>query len=139
MEFITGPSEWRHFQVMSNELATPQVLFCPADTARTLAPNFNSFGNSNISYFIGLDLTRADPQAIWAGDRNITNGTPITDGILELTPQRPAGWTAELHKKIGNLALGDGSIQQISSSGLQNAVTNSHNFTNRFQMPVLGP
>src|SRR3954464_12020781 len=29
MEFTTGLNAYRHFQVMSNELSTPKVLFCP--------------------------------------------------------------------------------------------------------------
>jgi hypothetical protein len=30
------------FQVMSNELSTPKVLFCPADIDHQFAPNFTS-------------------------------------------------------------------------------------------------
>src|SRR5206468_4838060 len=30
MEFIGTPETFRHFQVMSNELGTPRILFCPA-------------------------------------------------------------------------------------------------------------
>jgi hypothetical protein len=139
LEFIAGPNEWRHFQVMSNALGTSKVLICPADTTRAPAASFSSLANSNLSYFIDLDFARPDPQAIWSGDRNITNGTPVTNGVLELTSQQPAGWTAELHNKCGNVALGDGSISQVSAAGLRNAVNNTHIFTNRLQMPVLGP
>src|ERR1700710_784913 len=32
MEFTTGANEWRHFQIMSNELSTPRVLWCPTET-----------------------------------------------------------------------------------------------------------
>jgi hypothetical protein len=36
--------------LMSNELSTPTVLVCPADTAHQAAPNWSSFTAANISY-----------------------------------------------------------------------------------------
>ncbi len=139
MEFNSSMDEWRHFQVMSNELSTPKVLICPEESKRLRqwATNFTTLGNSNLSYFVNLSATETDPQMILSGDRNITNGTPIKNGILELTANSPIGWTTELHNKVGNLALSDGSVQQVSSTGLRTAVGNS--FTNRLQMPILGP
>src|SRR4051812_11804125 len=109
MEFITGPNAFHHFQVMSNELSTPKVLFCPAesDRARIQATTFNLplkpgeilfTSNSNLSYFVGIDASESDPQGILSGD-NLTNGMSIKDGILELTTNQLAGWTAELHNK----------------------------------------
>lgn len=139
MEFTTGLNEWRHFQIMSNELSTPKVLICPTDTARVSATNFSFFSNSNISFFIGLDASQADPQSILSGDRNITNGTPIKNGILELSPNQPAGWTDEMHRKVGNITLSDGSVQQVTWFGLRNVMENTGTFTNRLQMPILSP
>jgi len=139
MEFTTGPNEWRHFQIMSNELVTPWVLICPADSERVRATNFDHFNNSNLSYFINLDYSRPNPSALWSGDRNLTNGTPIRDGILELTTNKPAAWTAEMHKKVGNLLLFDGSVAQTDKAGLRSAIENSGAATNRLQMPVLSP
>ncbi len=45
------------FPVMSNELNTPKILFCPEDKIRTQATMFTATqpGNSNISYFVNLD------------------------------------------------------------------------------------
>src|SRR6185295_17548483 len=34
----------------SNELSTPKILVCPADAARTAAPNWASFSAANVSY-----------------------------------------------------------------------------------------
>src|ERR1039458_640520 len=31
MELVGGPDEWKTFQVMSNELSTPKILYCPED------------------------------------------------------------------------------------------------------------
>ena len=54
MEFNTGADTFRHFQVMSNELSTPKILACPADT-RAAANNFFRLKNQNVSYFVGLE------------------------------------------------------------------------------------
>jgi hypothetical protein len=139
MEFTTGPNEWHHFQIMSNELVTPLVLICPADEARVRETNFAFLNDSNISFFINLDYSRPGPHALWSGDRNLTNGTPLRDCVLELTTNPPAAWTTEMHKKVGNLLLFDGSVAQVNGTALRNAVANSGVSTNRLQMPVLGP
>jgi type II secretory pathway pseudopilin PulG len=139
IEFITGAHAFRYFQIMSNELSTPKVLLCPADNddRAIAATNFINLNNSNISYFVGLDATEANPQVLLSGDRNLTNGTPIKNGILELTPISPAGWTAEMQNKVGNILLADGSVQRESTMGLRSTVTNTPSFTNRLLLPVL--
>lgn len=141
MELITGPNVWRHFQVMSNALSTPKFVFCPAesDGNRFMATNFSAFCNSNVSFFVGMDISESDPQAILSGDRNITNGTPLKNGVLELTREHPGGWTSEMHKKAGNTLLADGSVQQLNSPGPQSAAANAVSYTNRLLMPVLHP
>jgi hypothetical protein len=141
MEFITGPNAWRHFQVMSNELSTPKVLLCPAesDDNRFLAKNFVNFNNSNISFFVGIVPNETNATMILSGDHNITNGAPVRNGLLELTTGKPAGWTAEMHNKVGNILLNDGSVQQVSIAGLCSIISNSGAFTNRLQMPILNP
>jgi prepilin-type N-terminal cleavage/methylation domain-containing protein len=139
MEFRSGLNAFRHFQVMSNELSTPKVLMCPQETDayRFLAPDFVTFNNSNISFFVGVDATEANPQMILSGDHNITNGISIRNGLLDLTTNRPAGWTEEMHNKSGNLCLVDGSVQMVSVSGLRQTVTNTGLPTNWLQMPVV--
>ncbi len=81
------------FMVMSNELATPKILFCPSDSIHTAgagyATNFTFqdvlsmkapttagtaipvTGITKISYFIGADAVESDPQSIMMGDCNI--------------------------------------------------------------------
>ena len=138
MEYITGTNVWRHFQVISNELWTPKVLICPDDD-RKFATNFTWFNNSNVSFFYGIDATETNSQMMLSGDRKITNGTPVKNGILELTTGKPSAWTSAIHKNVGNIALSDGSVQQVSITGLRAAVANTGVATNRLQMPVLTP
>ena len=140
MEYFIGTNVWRHFQVMSNELSTPKVVICPEDDDRmSAATNFMWFNNSTVSFFYGIDATETNAQMILFGDHNITNGTHVQNGILTLTTQKPAGWTKEMHNKVGNVGLADGSVQQLSISGLRSAVTNTGFATNRLQMPLLAP
>jgi prepilin-type processing-associated H-X9-DG protein len=125
-----------HFLVLSNELSTPKILWCPADKKRSEATTFNaSFNDSQLSYFVGVDATYTNPQALLAGDRNITNGTRLRDGFLELTTNRPSAWTHEMHNRQGNVGLADGSVMQFSNAKLQEAVRWSGLTTNRLAVP----
>ena len=123
---------FRYFQVMSNALGTPKLLVCPADV-RVPAKNFGpGFSNANPSYFVSLDADETYPAMFLSGDRNLTNGLPIQEGILVLLPNTPVGWTHELHNGWGNTALADGSVQGWTSSVLSSSLAG---ITNRLAMP----
>jgi prepilin-type N-terminal cleavage/methylation domain-containing protein/prepilin-type processing-associated H-X9-DG protein len=147
-EFTTGLNAYRHFQVMSNELATPKVLLCPADWlngssissgARIPAANFTAFNNSNLSYFVGIDAKVSNVTMFLSGDRNITSGSALKNGLLELTTNAADNWTSEVHPKMGNILFADGSVRQMSNSNLRAAIASTALATNRLQMPVLDP
>lgn len=55
-----------HFQVMSNELSTPRILVCPADTRKQPALDFFHLQPGNVSYQVrtGTNLTESTPQAV---------------------------------------------------------------------------
>ena len=130
----TNMEAFRYFQVTSNELRSPKLLVCPADV-RVPAKDFGpGFSNTNLSYFVNLDAEETYPQMFLCGDRNLTNGLPIQEGILLLTPDRPIGFTHELHNGQGNVALADGSVQGWTSSRLSSAVVGL-GITNRLAMP----
>lgn len=141
MEFNSGPTAFRTFQVMSNELSTTRTLLCPmeTDSARFRATNFNDFCNSNISYFVGLDAAETNATMLLMGDHNITDGTALKNGVLALTRNSLARWTTEVHNKVGNICLADGSVQQDSNTGLQDQVAHTGVATNRLLMPIFGP
>jgi len=135
-----GSREWagavsRHFLVASNELATPVVLVCPADAQRKPAVDWKSLHNDNISYFVGLDAGKAQPQSVLAGDRNLTiKGVPVTPGIATLTSNTVLGYTAEIHNGCGNILLAEGSVQQVTPSRLQDQIRYA-GLTNRIAIP----
>jgi len=123
MEFAEKGIAYPVFRVMSNELATPKILYCMADKDRTAATNFSSdFDNSHLSYFIGLVPDDSNPNAILGGDDNLmANGIRVRPGLLTLWTN--AQWTPERHYRGGNIALADGSVQQVTSNGLHSAVS----------------
>lgn len=124
---------YRCFELLSNELAAPKILVCPADTRRP-AENLDAVSNSNLSYFVGIDGEDANPQMLLMGDRNLTNGLLPANRVLVINTNLPVGWTREMHGGQGNIGLADGSVQQYTSSRLTEALRNSSG-TGRLAFP----
>ncbi len=157
MEAVLSGNIVAVFQVMSNELNTPKILFCPTDKKRIQAVVFPSTnvtqlssgaapftGNTNLSYFVGLDAKDTLPSMFLSGDDNLlvggthrgeVGGKPAPAGILSLTTNTPVAWADTRHEKQGNVGLADGSVQGFSSSALRNALANTGVETNRLVMP----
>jgi len=122
LELINGPNVSPHFLSMSNELNTPRILACPTDVKRTRVAHWSELNDQHLSYFIGLDSDETIPQSILAGDRNITGGVRVTNTVFQFTSNSVVGFTKELHNQQGNLALGDGSVQQLVPRALGNQI-----------------
>lgn len=135
LEWTAGGNAFRHFQVISNELLSPLNMSCPAET-RQRATNFTTdLKNETISYFVGIDAKKSDPRGLLLGDRNITNGLLLDHTILTLETGQSAGWNSELHNQCGNVALMDGSVQQLSNRNLQRMLKETGVWTNRLALP----
>jgi prepilin-type N-terminal cleavage/methylation domain-containing protein len=145
------------FSVMSNELSTAKVLYCPSDsTGRQAGSNFvanvsgtptaGTFVNNNVSYFVCGDAADSYPQMIIAGDRNmgtsatlgnaastmVANAATASQSFGNSTTLNGAGpyytWTSgDLHLKGGNLGLTDGSVSSATISAEQSAFNNATN------------
>jgi prepilin-type N-terminal cleavage/methylation domain-containing protein len=131
------------FLVLSNQLSTPQILFCPAEfdsATRQTATSFSGVNSStnrvpylndyNISYFIGVDASEAYPRMFLTGDHNLGgNATPPTTiygsfislGTNFNSNLGPA-WMANQHFQQGNVGLADASVEFFSRSRLQDAL-----------------
>jgi prepilin-type N-terminal cleavage/methylation domain-containing protein len=148
------PGMARVFQCMSNELSTPKVTLCPADSFHTTqATNFftannvapygtanGDFSTNRVSLFITGDATEADPQLTLFGDDNVGSSASSSTGPASsrffspqvlyvggtLSPQTVA-WTTDTHNKVGNITIADGSVQQVSISGIRTTFQNSTN------------
>jgi prepilin-type N-terminal cleavage/methylation domain-containing protein/prepilin-type processing-associated H-X9-DG protein len=130
------------FMVMSNQLATPKILFCPSDNFHVAgngyATNFSysdllgisstqikgvpltapegSSALTKISYFVNGDAQEANPQDIMTGDRNI--GSIGTGGSS----------TAAATQAFGYTAIGPGTTGADSYQGCTAAVFNGPNY-----------
>lgn len=129
---------FRHFTALSNELSTPKIVVCPSDGTRTEATSFALVQPANqknvvpfnhnkyLSYFVGLTADETRPQSFLAGDRNITQNTtrPMLNQskIVQLGTNTDMGWTKDMHQEQGDIAMGDGSVQQMSTSRLKNSL-----------------
>jgi competence protein ComGC len=134
MEYIAGGNAFRHFRCMSNELPTPKILACPADT-RQAAQDFVTLKNANVSYFVGVDADETRPQMLLTGDRNLAiNDIPVDAGLVTVKTSDTLSWTQELHHGQGNVGLADGSVMQATSSGLQQMSV--HGGTNVYRLAV---
>ncbi len=111
-----------HFQAASNELVTPRLLVCPADT-RLPACCFATLSNANLSYFVGVNADLARPTSVLAGDRNLTNDYAGRGTMLQLGFNNSLRWTVELDRFKGNLLFSDGHVEEKNGRAL-NAVGN---------------
>lgn len=128
LKLISSGSSYVLWQTISNELSTPRLLHCPADTEHAEATNnfSTSFSDANISYFLNLDGTKVYPQMILTGDDNLAvNGVRVPPGILNLSMNSSVTWTKERHKGVGNIGIADGSVALVTSKGLKFALANS--------------
>ncbi len=140
------------FTCMSNELSTTKIIMCPSDSTRSAATNFAELavtgsssqgtGTNAISYFVCGDASETYPQMVMDGDRNVgTTATPPANAITmssayalgSATPGAPGpswAWSAnDLHLKVGNIGLADGSVSEVSGNGLQTALSYATNGT----------
>ena len=137
MELVLAGDIAGVFRIMTNELSTPKILFCPADKFHTIATSWGApLTASNISYFMGLDAEEQYPQMLLCGDANLAvNGKSVGSGILNLTTDAIVAWTKEPQNGNGNIAHVDGSASQTTPSSLQSALVNSGLATNRLLIP----
>ena len=110
-------------------------------TAVSFAANHAPAGQF-VSYFLCGDANEAYPQMVLAGDRNM--GTVLTAATAPPATMNQGSnvfffqktlaavwyWSAnDLHQKVGNITLADGSVQQTTANGLWTALQNATNGT----------
>lgn len=144
-----GPNCWFHYALMGKELGLdPKLLVCPTDERRPAKDFKTDFkDNTHLSYFVGVSAGGAYPQSIQGGDRNLGPGT-VPDPDYGYSPKSGKGndvaipisgsvsWSLRMHSSgntagAGNILMGDGSGQQVSSAGFsQNWLRNAKPTTN---------
>jgi len=151
------------YRCMSNELSTPKIIVCPTDSKNEATnwdmalTNLTYGGSRATSYGIGLDAQETYPSMLLSMDRNITNagsgtvasgGTALSSALTKsvyaiLSSNQPttaggAGWSDTMHQNNGNAALGDGSVQGLSSTRLKEQLRNSGDPSNAVYLPAPG-
>jgi len=151
MEWAQQGIAWPVFQVMSNELNTPKVLFCPADSnkKRIMANTFGSAvpgasssqisftNNQNLSYFVSLDAIGTQANLLLTGDSHFeVAGNELSEGLQKLQSQQRIGWAATRHEnRNGNLCFVDGSVRSFASKELPAVFQATGLATNRLVLP----
>jgi prepilin-type N-terminal cleavage/methylation domain-containing protein len=146
---------WLHFLPMSNEMVTLKILRCPSDkktVASDYSTNSSGFGllrNNAVSFFVGVEAMEGRPMMHLAGDGNILGldqqkctNAGVSCNITFLDPNQEATprWDSSVHVYAGNVALVDGSVQQLSQRGLLNHLgqTGDGTLANCVLKPVYG-
>jgi hypothetical protein len=127
---------WQEFASLSNELVTPRILSCTADSS-IVARDFGQFTSAAfraaaISYFINLHTLPEFPTGPLFGDRNVS--FPFL-GSCDLGYNNVHGaapsdtsvaWTNAVHGFQGNLVTVDGSVAVTTSADMRNAFGRSN-------------
>jgi prepilin-type N-terminal cleavage/methylation domain-containing protein len=140
MEMVATGNVTQTFLVMSNELSTPRILHCPEDVAHIETYSFTGLANSNISYFVGVDVINdSNPKMIVSGDANLAvNGVGVSPGIVSLSTNASVEWTKERvgnYHAPGNIGFIDGSVQETTSPRLRIFLQQTGIATNRLAIP----
>jgi prepilin-type N-terminal cleavage/methylation domain-containing protein len=113
-----------HFRVCSNEFSTPRIILCPSDTNKVAQTWRELRPEANVSYFLGTNSVHDKPESIMVGDRNVLGGgggdnphwTTFRGNSID------AAWDKTMHSRKGDLAMGDGSVQQTTTASLREAI-----------------
>src|SRR5262249_42009544 len=88
-----------------------------------------SYQNQAESYFLGVDALPRESRSVLAGDGNIRampGSLGCSSGIAGIWgifgPPWTTGWNDAVHGLLGNVLFHDGQVEQLSSSGLINAI-----------------
>jgi hypothetical protein len=136
MELVASGQVFPQFLVMSNELTTPKVLYCPDDKQRTNATSFASgLSDQNISYFLNVDAIPDNGTNLLCGDRNLINQRLAGSRFVLIGNGARIGWTKEIHSKQGSLCFGDGHVVREFNGGPLTTVRLPEGVTNRLAIP----
>jgi prepilin-type N-terminal cleavage/methylation domain-containing protein len=144
-KIITCPSDSR--TAVPQPAAAFSLILTNAGTTTTPS-TASSSSVQYISYFVSGDAVESNPQMLLAGDYNIGTTAANTTTAATTNFAGFAFWTSPIyfgtsasasgsaswggttgHLKTGNAGITDGSVQQLTISGLQTALLNATNST----------
>jgi len=134
-----GGGVGNYWMVMSNQLSTPKVVYCPSDTISGHAQTntwIANFPDTYTSYFIGVSAAENYPQMIAMGDCNVASGVATarqaaTQIKVTSTALNQQFWTTtDMHLGTGNWLLTDGSVQQGANGTFGQALSDAYSALN---------
>lgn len=151
MELLGAGNVWPHFLVMSNELSTPYILFCPEEKdrwrsrANVFLPTTNGSyatpqvpltNDSHISYFVSVDADETQPDAWLIGDHDLQiTGRRPTHGLRSIWTNSCVRWSGAHHEGGGYVGFDSGSVQWLASTNLGCSLAKCGVATNRLNFP----
>ncbi len=124
-----SPDWTDNFRVCSNELSTPHILYCPSDTQeknKRAGTNWAYLaGDLNVSYFFSTNASETRVQGILMGDRNVTGGGGGDEPFwsIYLGSSIDADWDRYMHRKLGNVSMGDSSVRTLKTIMLRDQIS----------------
>lgn len=162
--YVSGGGVFAMFAVMSNELTTPKILYCPSEYRSTTfqgslfgnstGTNAGCYSDNQISYFVGVDANENSSDMFLSGDSNIGDGaTPPTLSNIysDVTSIRKyvalgtnvawaatsPNWGDNQHGKRGSVAFVDGSVQYLDSTQLRLSLNRTGDFDRNLTSPFV--
>jgi prepilin-type N-terminal cleavage/methylation domain-containing protein len=125
---VQGPSCDSYFINGDSSDADPQYI-----VDGDLNIGLNSSGSANQPATFGYTTSAASPQianvtfALGLGSGIGNSSLPWTTAASQTASGSIAWSTSDFHQKTGNIGMGDGSVQQVTISGLHTAMMNGTN------------
>lgn len=129
------------FQVLADYSLKPDELVCPSDSRRP-GIDVEDVSASHLSYFVNTEARRYAAKSPLMGDRNLIVGggdggrEELISGTFRLgAEQRDLEWSSAMHCERGNIALADGSVQQVKTPQLPGILSPPDAMAARFLFP----
>jgi prepilin-type N-terminal cleavage/methylation domain-containing protein len=140
-EYLTNANQgaicWTNYSIMAADLGqSSRLLVCPADERLPATNCTTGLNNSHVSYFVEVSANDWQPLTILGGDRNLSPGArpefdygySRADGLgndVAIPLTGPVSWSLKMHSAgnpagSGNILLGDGSVQQVTTANFNN-------------------
>ena len=140
-EFASSRQAFPHFRALSAYLGKQaRVFICPTDKATQEAANYAQLLDTNISYFLDLDVG-TNSASILTGDRHLeANGKAVYQGLFIYSTNAVLNWTRELHGKVRNgpigvLSFADGHAEAVKTANLNTVFQRQGSVSERLAVP----
>ena len=136
------------FRVLRNELSSPQIVTCPSDR-REVAARWESLVDTNVSYFVGVDIKEGRSGMLLVGDASLDGGRKnrdcpiagVNNHAMEFTKKDIPNlfWHGKPHGGVGNVSIGDASAHQVNARATREILLTSGDDSTAFNNHILAP